>query len=94
MAEYSIQDTTLTTLANSVRTATGNHDTYTPAQMASTVGAIMAIPESFYTLTGYLYDFYSGAIGETTREIVWDDIVTSNVYASTNFFNNTAPHNT
>ena len=66
MAVYTIQDTTLTDIADAIREKTGTSDTYKPTEMADAIAAIEAggggdLPEEVFYLSGDCqYKFFNG----------------------------------
>lgn len=61
MANYIIQDTTLTNIANAIREKNGTEDTYKPSDMAAAISAIQAGGGS-----GGLTELYWGASGTSS----------------------------
>lgn len=79
MSEYSIRQSTLTNLANAVRTATGTTDSLTPSDMVELTENVVGIPDNLIHLTGNCGGIYDGTTGKAIRNQIIDKITTSNI---------------
>lgn len=52
MAVYTIQDTTLTAIADAIREKTGSTNTIKPTEMADMFSEMLIVPEEAYKLSG------------------------------------------
>lgn len=89
MSDYIIHDTTLTSIANAIRTKTGSNAQMTPSEMATAIGNISTGGSSpkTYTISGSLNYFNdNGLLDEVIEDNNW---IFNNVSGLINTFSNT-----
>lgn len=88
MAVYTIQDTTLTAIADAIREKTGSTNTIKPTEMADMFSEMLIIPEEAYKLSGNCQNKFSFGALNWLIDIAGDKITTTNINGAQLFYKN------
>lgn len=88
MAVYTIQDTTLTAIADAIREKTGSTNTIKPTEMADMFSEVLIVPEEAYKLSGNCQNRFSFGGLNWLIDIAGDKITTTNIDGAQLFYKN------
>ena len=89
MAVYTIQDTTLTAIADAIREKTGSTDDIKPTEMADILSEMLIIPEEAYQLSGNCQNRFAFGGLNWLIDIAGDKITTTDISGTNLFYQNT-----